>query len=155
MLPVYGDGQNVRDWLYVEDDCRGILAALEKGRVRETYNLSARCGRSNIEVVEALCEGLEEEIPASENPALQAKGVAEYRDLIGFVDDRPGHDSRYAVDPAKAQAELGRRAVETFESGLRKTIEWYLGHEEWCERVGGGEHEDWVQINYGDRSVEV
>lgn len=131
-LPVYGRGQQVRDWLYVEDHARALYTVLSRGRVGQTYNISAHVEKSNLEVVHALCALLQELAPSLPS------GVAHYRDLITFVDDRPGHDQRYAIDARKLQRELGWRPQETFASGLRKTVEWYLANPGWCQRTLAG-----------------
>jgi dTDP-glucose 4,6-dehydratase len=134
-LPVYGDGGNVRDWLYVEDHCAGILLALERGRLGEKYNIGGGGERTNLQIVEAICEQLEEALPAASNPALAAAGAEDYRALIGFVTDRPGHDRRYAIDAARIQDELGWRPAHDLDSGLAATVRWYLEHRDWCEAV--------------------
>lgn len=140
-LPIYGDGGNVRDWLHVEDHCRGLLTVLARGRSGEKYNLGGDAERTNLELVETLCDLLEAERPAADNPclgkkgALGAKGAASYRDLITFVTDRPGHDRRYAIDAAKVRGELGWRPRHDPGSGLAHTVRWYLTHREWCEAV--------------------
>lgn len=131
-LPVYGDGLQIRDWLYVEDHARALIAVLTRGSIGETYNIGGHNEKTNIEVVEAICAVLEELAPSK--PA----GLAHYRDLITFVKDRPGHDARYAVDAAKIQAQLGWVPEETFETGLRKTVQWYLDNKPWWERVMSG-----------------
>ncbi len=136
-LPIYGDGLHVRDWLYVEDHCEAIVRVLEDGRPGETYNIGGHNEMTNLEVVHTLCDCLEEAVPAATNPALQEK-VASYKDLIVHVPDRPGHDRRYAIDASKIQRELGWRPRETFASGIRKTIRWYLDHQDWCRRVTEG-----------------
>jgi dTDP-glucose 4,6-dehydratase len=134
-LPIYGDGGNVRDWLHVEDHCRGLFAALERARPGEKYNLGGHSERTNLEVVDALCAALERELPAAGNPALAARGIGSYRELKSFVADRPGHDRRYAIDDAKSRHELGFRPRHDFESGIAATVRWYLGHRDWCEAV--------------------
>ncbi len=126
-LPVYGDGGNVRDWLYVEDHCRAIRLVLERGRVGEVYNIGGDGERTNIEVAEALCALLDELRPESPHRP--------HGKLISFVADRPGHDRRYAIDAAKLRGELGWRPRETFETGLRRTVQWYIDNREWCRRV--------------------
>ena len=131
-IPVYGDGCNVRDWIFVEDHCRGILAALEKGRSGAVYNLGARNERRNIDVAESLLNTLEKP-----------------RSLIRFVKDRPGHDRRYAIDPSLAETELGWKPAETWESGLRKTIEWYLENRAWVERARSGAYRNYYRQQYG------
>ncbi len=137
-LPVYGDGSNVRDWIYVEDHCRGVLRALEAGRPGEKYNLGGQSERTNLEIVHLICDLLDEARPAADNEALRERGASSYRDLVRFVTDRPGHDRRYAIDDAKARSELGWSCRHDLESGLRSTVGWYLEHREWCERVQSG-----------------
>jgi dTDP-glucose 4,6-dehydratase len=139
-LPIYGDGRNVRDWLYVEDHCAGILLALERGRPGERYNLGGFGERANVEIVDALCAELERVHPAAENPALARAGVAAYADLKRFVADRPGHDRRYAIDSARAQQELGWRPAHDLAAGLAATVQWYLDHREWCDVVQSGRY---------------
>jgi dTDP-glucose 4,6-dehydratase len=142
-LPIYGDGGNVRDWLYVEDHCRGILAVLRHGRPGEKYNLGGRSERTNLQVVDTICEILEAELPAAENPALRDlrdKGVGAYRDLRKLVADRPGHDRRYAIDDAKIRSELGWEPRHDFASGIRATVRWYLENRSWCEAVQAGKY---------------
>lgn len=139
-LPIYGDGGNVRDWLYVSDHCAAIRVVLERGRVGETYNIGGNAERTNMEVVEALCEILGD---------LTGEGdSSRYRDLIAFVADRPGHDRRYAVDACKIRDELGWKPTESFESGLRRTVEWYLDNEAWIQSVETGEYREWLEANY-------
>jgi dTDP-glucose 4,6-dehydratase len=139
-LPIYGDGGNVRDWLHVEDHCRGILAVLERGRPGEKYNLGGRSERTNLELVDALCDALEEALPAAGDPALAARGVASYRALKEFVPDRPGHDRRYAIDDAKIRRELGWVPRHDLASGLATTVRWYLDHRAWCAAVQAGKY---------------
>ena len=134
-LPIYGDGGNVRDWLYVEDHCLGLLRVLERGNVGEGYNLGGRCERRNIEIVDLICEVVEEYLPAAKNASLAKAGKTAYSQLKTYVADRPGHDRRYAIDPTKVESELGWRPSLTLEDGLRKTIAWYLDHMGWCELV--------------------
>ncbi|TNE86148.1 MAG: dTDP-glucose 4,6-dehydratase [Gammaproteobacteria bacterium] len=133
-LPVYGDGSQVRDWLYVEDHARALYAVLVRGKVGETYNIGGHNEKRNIEVVQTLCDLLEELAPA------KPQGVSNYRDLISFVRDRPGHDRRYAIDASKIKQDLGWVPQETFETGLRKTVLWYLENREWWQRVLSGEY---------------
>ena len=140
-LPVYGDGKNVRDWLYVEDHCRAIRMVLNGGRVGETYNVGGRNERNNLEVVHALCALLDELKP-------RADGIS-YTDQITFVKDRPGHDRRYAIDAAKLETELGWRAAENFETGLKKTIQWYLSNQTWVDGVTSGNYKHWIDAHYG------
>lgn len=132
-LPVYGDGNQIRDWLYVEDHARALVKVVTEGVVGETYNIGGHNEKHNIEVVRTLCSLLEE-LAADQKPA----GVARYEDLITFVKDRPGHDVRYAIDASKIECELGWKPEETFETGLRKTVEWYLNNREWWQRVLNG-----------------
>jgi len=139
-LPIYGDGANVRDWLYVEDHCEGILLALEHGRVGEKYNIGGGNERTNLEIVDRLCEALEDLLPAQENPALSAQGIGSYAALKKFVADRPGHDRRYAIDATRIRKELGWRPRHDFESGLERTVRWYLDNREWCEAVQAGKN---------------
>ncbi|MCO7620829.1 dTDP-glucose 4,6-dehydratase [Pseudomonas guariconensis] len=134
-LPVYGDGQQVRDWLYVDDHARALLKVVTEGQVGETYNIGGHNEQKNIDVVHAICALLEELAP--EHPA----GVARYTDLITFVHDRPGHDLRYAIDASKIERELGWVPEETFESGLRKTVQWYLDNLQWCRHVQDGSYQ--------------
>lgn len=143
-LPVYGDGQQVRDWLYVEDHARALVRVLEAGRVGETYNIGGHNEATNLAVVEGICELLEALAP--EKPA----GVASYRDLITFVKDRPGHDLRYAIDAGKIERELGWRPAETFETGLRKTVKWYLDNDSWVVNVTSGAYREWTLRHYGE-----
>ncbi|MBS0555013.1 MAG: GDP-mannose 4,6-dehydratase, partial [Proteobacteria bacterium] len=134
-LPVYGDGGQIRDWLYVEDHARALVQVVSRGDVGETYNIGGHNEKRNIEVVHTLCDLLEELAP--EKP----QGLARYRDLITFVKDRPGHDRRYAIDASKIQRELGWVPQETFETGLRKTVQWYLHNEAWWQRVLSGAYQ--------------
>jgi len=134
-LPIYGDGGNVRDWLYVEDHCQGILLVLRKGAPGAKYNIGGGNERTNLQVVDALCAALDAELPAATNPALVARGLASYAGLKSFVPDRPGHDRRYAIDASKIRAELGWAPRHAFESGLRDTLRWYLANKPWCEAV--------------------
>ncbi|WP_342623927.1 dTDP-glucose 4,6-dehydratase [Pseudomonas alkylphenolica] len=134
-LPVYGNGLQVRDWLFVEDHARALLKVVSEGKVGETYNIGGHNEQKNIDVVRAICALLEELAP--QRPA----GVANYAELITFVDDRPGHDQRYAIDASKIERELGWAPEETFETGLRKTVQWYLDNLEWCQRVQDGSYQ--------------
>lgn len=134
-LPVYGNGQQVRDWLFVEDHARALLKVVTAGEVGQTYNIGGHNEQTNLEVVNAICALLEELAPA--HPA----GVARYADLITFVQDRPGHDLRYAIDAGKIERELGWRPEETFATGLRKTVQWYLDNLEWCRHVQDGSYQ--------------
>lgn len=134
-LPVYGNGLQVRDWLYVEDHARALLKVVTEGQVGETYNIGGHNEQTNLEVVRSICALLEELAP--QHPA----GVQHYADLITFVQDRPGHDQRYAIDAGKIERELGWRPEETFASGLRKTVQWYLDNLEWCRHVQDGSYQ--------------
>jgi dTDP-glucose 4,6-dehydratase len=131
-LPVYGDGKQIRDWLYVEDHARALAIVVAKGQVGETYNIGGHNEKQNIEVVMTLCSLLDELVPS------EIDGLDSYSDLITFVTDRPGHDVRYAIDASKIESELGWTPSETFESGLRKTVEWYLDNEAWWSAVREG-----------------
>ncbi|HHS9506704.1 TPA: dTDP-glucose 4,6-dehydratase [Raoultella planticola] len=133
-LPVYGDGGQIRDWLYVEDHARALYAVVTKGIVGETYNIGGHNERKNIEVVNTICQLLEELVPT------KPKGVLQYTDLITYVADRPGHDMRYAIDAKKIDNELGWKPQETFESGIRKTVQWYLSNVDWWSRVKDGSY---------------
>jgi dTDP-glucose 4,6-dehydratase len=137
-LPIYGDGGNVRDWIYVLDHCDGLMRVLEDGRPGESYNIGAECERTNLEVVDQILAALEQERPARDNAALAARGAQSYAELKRFVPDRPGHDRRYAIDSTKCRTELGWRAVHGFEDALRLTVRWFLDHREWCEAVRRG-----------------
>ena len=134
-LPVYGEGNQIRDWLYVEDHARALVTVLTQGEVGETYNIGGHNEKRNIDVVRGLCQLLEALAP------YKPEGVARYEDLITFVADRPGHDIRYAIDASKIERELGWRPQETFESGLRKTVEWYLANEDWWQAVLDGSYQ--------------
>jgi dTDP-glucose 4,6-dehydratase len=145
-LPVYGDGQQVRDWLYVKDHCSGIRRVLEAGKTGEVYNIGGWNEKTNLEVVHALCEILDLLAPKD-----QAGGAASYRNQITYVKDRPGHDRRYAIDARKIERELGWKPAEIFESGLRKTVQWYLDHQDWVQHVQSGDYLNWVDQNYTQR----
>jgi dTDP-glucose 4,6-dehydratase len=142
-LPVYGRGENVRDWLFVTDHCEAIWAVMQRGRVGETYNIGGRSERRNIDVVKAICEIVAEE---TRSPAAELLG------LITFVTDRPGHDLRYAIDPSKVERECGFVPAESFESGLRKTIRFYLDNPQWVADVRSGDYRAWIEKNYAGRS---
>ena len=139
-LPVYGDGGNVRDWLFVEDHCDAVLLALRNGRVGESYNVGGGGERTNLEVVDRICAALERERPAAVNTALSAHGIASYGALKTFVPDRPGHDRRYAIDSSKIRRELGWQPRHDFEVGLGRTVRWYLDNQAWCESVQSGKY---------------
>jgi len=133
-LPVYGDGKQIRDWLYVEDHARALYKVVTEGKVGETYNIGGHNEKANIDVVHIICELLEELVPA------KPCGVNNYQDLITYVKDRPGHDVRYAIDATKIERNLGWKPEETFESGIRKTVEWYLNNQQWWKRVLDGSY---------------
>jgi dTDP-glucose 4,6-dehydratase len=137
-LPVYGDGGNVRDWLHVEDHCAGILLVLESGRPGEKYNIGGGNERTNLEVVDRVCDAIEALVPSAKNPAL--KGTT-YRSLKTFVPDRPGHDRRYAIDATRIRRELGWAPRHSFEAGIAATARWYFEHRDWCEQVQAGRYE--------------
>jgi dTDP-glucose 4,6-dehydratase len=140
-LPVYGDGKNVRDWLYVEDHCRAIQRVLESGTPGETYNIGGRSEMKNIDVVRMICSILDELVPKT--------GC--YAEQITFVKDRPGHDRRYAIDCRKIEQELGWQPRETFSTGIRKTVQWYLEHQKWVVEVTSGAYRSWIETQYSSR----
>lgn len=145
-LPVYGKGENIRDWLYVEDHARALRLVLERGQPGRTYNIGGRCERTNLEVVQALCAVLDELAP---DPA------GTHERLITFVADRPGHDHRYAIDDSRIARELGWHPDESFETGLRKTVKWYIDNPGWLERVRTGAYRQWIETNYAGRAVAL
>jgi dTDP-glucose 4,6-dehydratase len=140
-LPIYGDGQQVRDWLYVEDHCRAIARVLEAGKVGETYNIGGWNEKPNLEVVNTLCAVLDELKPRADGKR--------YAEQITYVKDRPGHDRRYAIDARKIERDLGWKPQETFETGIRKTVQWYLANQAWVEGVASGAYRQWVGKQYG------
>jgi len=142
-LPIYGDGQQIRDWLYVDDHARALWLVLNQGTIGETYNIGGHNEKANLEVVDTLCDLLERRVSA------QSKGLGAYRELKTFIKDRPGHDRRYAIDARKIQRELGWVPRETFETGLAKTIDWYLTNPEWVESIQSGSYKDWIKDHYG------
>ncbi|TAK93832.1 MAG: dTDP-glucose 4,6-dehydratase [Aquabacterium sp.] len=142
-LPVYGDGLNIRDWLYVRDHCEAICQVLEKGRTGETYNVGGINEIKNIDVVTTICQKLDELRPRADG--------SKYESLITYVKDRPGHDRRYAIDPRKIQSEIGWAPSETFESGINKTVSWYLENNAWIDTVRSGSYRDWLAQNYAGR----
>jgi dTDP-glucose 4,6-dehydratase len=144
-LPIYGDGQNVRDWLYVGDHCSAIREVLARGRLGETYNVGGWNEMANIEIVQTLCALLDE---------LRPDAAGSYSRLITYVTDRPGHDRRYAIDARKIERELGWRPAETFQTGIRKTVQWYLDNPGWIANVQSGAYRDWVARNYGGREAQ-
>lgn len=139
-LPIYGDGQQIRDWLYVRDHCSAIRRVLEAGKVGETYNVGGWNEKANIDIVKTVCALLDELRPRADGKS--------YAEQITFVIDRPGHDRRYAIDARKLERELGWKPAETFETGIRKTVQWYLDHPEWVANVQSGSYRDWVQKQY-------
>jgi len=141
-IPVYGDGMNVRDWIYVEDHCRGIEAVLNGGEPGQVYNIGGENEWHNIDIVYLICDRLDELQP----------GATSYRDQITFVKDRPGHDRRYAIDSGRMREELGWTPAHDFETGIERTIQWYLEHREWCDRVRSGEYQQYYQQQYGQSS---
>jgi dTDP-glucose 4,6-dehydratase len=144
-LPVYGDGMNVRDWLFVGDHCSAIRAVLKDGRVGETYNIGGNSERANLDVVRLVCDLVDEMSPRA--------GAVSRRQLITFVNDRPGHDRRYAIDATKIKSELGWAPAENFEEGLRKTVRWYLDHPDWVRDVRSGAYLEWINKNYTERAA--
>ena len=140
-LPIYGDGQQIRDWLYVGDHCSALRRVLEAGQLGETYNIGGWNEKANLDVVHTLCALLDELKPTAQS----------YKAQIQFVADRPGHDRRYAIDARKIERELGWRPKETFESGMRKTVQWYLDHQDWVRKVQSGEYQQWMTKNYEQR----
>lgn len=139
-LPIYGDGQQIRDWLYVEDHCDAIRSVLANGRVGETYNVGGESEMTNLDVVSIVCEILDR---------LKPRDKGKYFDLVTYVTDRPGHDRRYAVDISKIKSELGWAPTESFETGIEKTVRWYLDHQTWIEHIKSGEYLSWVEKQYG------
>lgn len=139
-LPVYGDGQQIRDWLYVKDHCSAIRCVLAKGRLGEVYNIGGWNEKANLDIVHTVCALLDELRPSSDRKS--------YREQIAFVTDRAGHDRRYAIDARKIERELGWKPVETFETGIRKTVQWYLDHQDWVNNVQSGSYQQWIEKNY-------
>jgi dTDP-glucose 4,6-dehydratase len=142
-LPIYGDGKNVRDWLFVEDHCAAVRTVLRNGIPGETYNVGGNSERANIDVVTTICDLVDEMRPQA--------GVAPRRELITYVQDRPGHDKRYAIDASKITRELGWKPAAEFEGGLRKTVRWYLENDEWVNHVRTGAYREWITENYAER----
>ena len=142
-LPVYGDGQQIRDWLYVKDHCSAIRRVLEAGTTGEVYNVGGWNEKPNLDIVHTVCALLDELRPRTDGAA--------YSQQITYVTDRPGHDRRYAIDAGKIERELGWKPAETFETGIRKTVQWYLDHQDWVANVQSGAYRDWVEQNYGER----
>jgi dTDP-glucose 4,6-dehydratase len=150
-LPVYGAGANVRDWIYVEDHCRAIKLVFEQGGPGETYVVGGGNERRNIDLVNQICSILDEVAPPAEVHSLRERDLKSYFELIHFVEDRPGHDQRYAIDASKIRRELGWQAQVDFDAGLRRTIEWYLSHPRWVEQAGSGSYGEWLERNYAWR----
>lgn len=147
-LPIYGDGRQIRDWLYVKDHCAAIRRVLSEGQLGETYNVGGWNEKTNLDVVNALCDLLDEMDPRADGGS--------YREQITYVADRPGHDRRYAIDAEKIERELGWRPLETFESGLRKTVRWYIDNADWVKNGQSGEYANWIEHNYSRReTVEI
>jgi dTDP-glucose 4,6-dehydratase len=146
-LPIYGNGQQIRDWLYVEDHCAAIRRVLEAGKVGEVYNVGGWNEKPNIDVVRTLCRMLDAKKPRADGKS--------YADQITFVEDRPGHDQRYAIDATKLANELGWKPQETFETGIEKTVNWYLTNQDWVKNVTSGEYRNWVQTHYTERGEEL
>ena len=144
-LPVYGDGQQIRDWLYVKDHCSAIRRVLEKGRLAEVYNIGGWNEKANLDIVYTVCALLDELRPRPDSKS--------YREQITFVTDRPGHDRRYAIDARKIERELGWKPVETFATGIRKTVQWYLDNQDWVTHVQSGAYRQWVEKNYAERAL--
>ena len=156
-LPIYGDGMQIRDWLYVEDHCRAIEMCIDHGRSGEVYNIGGNNERPNLEIVHHLCDLIGDRFSKNSDlaerfPVCPASGGGDNRDLITYVTDRPGHDRRYAIDYRKAESELGYAPKATFDSGFGRTLDWYLEHEPWWREVMDGSYRDWVVENYGARS---
>ena len=145
-LPIYGNGQQIRDWLYVGDHCAAIRRVLEAGKVGEVYNIGGWNEKANIDVVKTLCSMLDNAKPRADGQS--------YTEQITFVQDRPGHDARYAIDASKIERELGWKPAETFETGIQKTVAWYLAHQDWVNNVTSGEYKNWVNKNYRERGEE-
>ncbi len=143
-LPIYGDGQQIRDWLYVKDHCSAIRRVLEAGRLGEVYNVGGWNEKANLEVVHTLCAILDELSPRADGKS--------YKEQITFVTDRPGHDRRYAIDATKLERELGWKPAETFETGIRKTVQWYLDNQAWVKNVTSGAYRDWLGKHYGENA---
>jgi dTDP-glucose 4,6-dehydratase len=143
-LPVYGDGKNIRDWLYVDDHCEALRRVLEDGKPGEVYNIAGNCEMTNLDVIREVCAQLDESLPGLDSgPRF---------DLVEFVEDRPGHDRRYALSTARIQRELGWQPAESFASGIRKTVKWYLDHQAWLDEVTSGQYRQWLDLNYSNRA---
>ena len=147
-LPIYGRGNQIRDWLYVEDHARALYLVVNEGRIGETYNIGGHNEKTNLEVVRKICAILDELIP------INSGDIKKYEELITHIKDRPGHDQRYAIDASKLQNQLGWKPYETFESGIRKTVDWYLNNKKWVDKVKSGEYQKWIEINYNKRDIQ-
>ena len=141
-LPIYGKGDQIRDWLYVEDHARALYTVVITGVVGETYNIGGHNEKQNLDVVHTICDLLDEMVPKA----------GSYRDQITYVTDRPGHDRRYAIDASKMSHELNWQPQETFDSGIRKTVQWYLDNQQWVNNVKSGSYQDWIAKNYQERN---
>ena len=146
-LPIYGDGLNIRDWLFVTDHVSALIKILQQGRVGESYLISAKNERTNLEVIECLCNLLENQIPCRFAPS--------YHSLIKHISDRKGHDRRYALNPSKIERELNWAPNESFESGLYKTIQWYIDNQKWAKQVMNDDYQNWLQSNYANRELNA
>ena len=144
-LPIYGDGMQIRDWLYVKDHCSAIRRVLDAGQPGQTYNIGGWNEKPNVDIVHTLCALLDEMRPRTDSKS--------YREQITYVKDRPGHDRRYAIDASKIHSELGWRPAETFDSGIRKTVKWYLDHPEWVAQVQSGSYRDWINTQYTQTTI--
>jgi dTDP-glucose 4,6-dehydratase len=156
-LPIYGDGKNVRDWLYVVDHCEAIWKILERGRIGETYNIGGECEKQNIEVVNTICDMLDKLYPIKDNRLIQnlKLTIKSYSELITFVSDRMGHDRRYAINCDKIKKELGWKQQYSFEDGLKSTIQWYLKNTDWTNNIRSGEYSRWIDKNYSSREKRL
>jgi dTDP-glucose 4,6-dehydratase len=153
-LPIYGDGSNVRDWIYVQDHCKAVKLVFENGKPGEVYAIGGNNEQTNIELVNQICAILDDIAPPVEVPQLREHGLKSYSELIRFVEDRPGHDHRYAIDSRKITRELGWGAEVPFEAGLHRTIEWYLSNPKWVEQASGGSYGEWIEKNYAWRAQQ-
>ena len=153
-LPVYGDGSNIRDWIYVEDHCNALVQVFEKGNIGETYLVGGNAERKNIDLVKNICQILDEVSPIANNASLDGMDIEKYADLIQFVADRPGHDYRYAIDATKIKSDLAWEQENDLETGLRKTVHWYVDNLVWVNQVSGGSFGEWLTKNYAWRNEE-
>jgi dTDP-glucose 4,6-dehydratase len=139
-LPVYGDGRNIRDWLYVEDHCEALWRVMNRGKIGEKYNVGGNSEKTNLQVVDTICRQVEKAFPAKKNPVLLKRGITGYGNLVTFVKDRPGHDRRYAIDASKIRRELGWSPRHDFDAAMGRTVRWYLNHRDWCQAVQQGKY---------------